>query len=131
MKTVIFMSTALVFVLSISCLAGIANAGTVEEVKEGSKKTAQTIKEGAIDAGMATVETGKQIKEGSQKAWKDVKEGVKEVGKDFKKAYEDTRDAIRGEVSAEARGEKSEVAKDAQPEQKPDKSGSDVAKGSQ
>jgi gas vesicle protein len=77
------------------------HAGTVEDIKEGSRQTAREIKEGTVEAGKAAAETGKNIKDGTQKAWKEVKEGVKEVGKDFKKAYQETRDAIRKEVAGE------------------------------
>jgi gas vesicle protein len=70
------------------------HAGTVEDIKEGSKQTAREVRDGAVEA-------GKEIKDGSQKAWKEVKEGVKEVGKEFKKGYQETRDAIRKEVSGE------------------------------
>ena len=68
------------------------HAGPVDDIKEGSKQTAQEVRQEATEA-------GKNIKAGSQKAWKEVKEGVKEVGKEFKKGYEETRDAIRQEVS--------------------------------
>lgn len=101
MKPISITATIFTLLLFIFSFAVCVHAGTVEEIKDGSKKAAQDIKDGAIEAGKATVETGKQIKEGSQKAWKDVKEGVKEVGRDFKKAYEDTRDAIHKEVSGE------------------------------
>lgn len=77
------------------------HAGTVDDIKEGSKQTAREVRDGAVEAGKAAAETGKEIKDGSQKAWKEVKEGVKEVGKEFKKGYQETRDAIRKEVSGE------------------------------
>lgn len=90
-----------VSVLVVLCCASTVslNAGTAEDIKTGSKKAAQEIKEGAVETGKAAAETGKQIKDGSKKAWNKAKEGVKEVGQDFKKAYEETRDAIRKEFS--------------------------------
>ena len=101
MKSVSTMATILSLLLFIFVPAVCVPAGTVEDIKEGSKKAARDIRDGAVEAGKATVETGREIKEGSKKAWKNVKEGAKEVGKDFKKAYEDTRDAIRDEISGE------------------------------
>jgi len=90
------------------------NAGTVEDVKEGSKQAAKEIRDGATEAGKATVEAGKEIRDGSKKVWKDVKDGAKQVGEDFKKAYEDTRDAIRKEVSGE--GNEAEATKEDTPQ---------------
>ncbi|MEJ2156478.1 MAG: hypothetical protein P8X96_14155 [Desulfobacteraceae bacterium] len=83
----------------IFALAVPLHAGTVEDIKEGSKQAAKEIKEGAIETGRAAADIGKDIKEGSKKAWEKTKEGAKEVGKDFKKAYKETRDAVRKEFS--------------------------------
>ncbi len=86
-----------------------AHAGTIEDVKEGSKQAAKGIRDGASEAGKATVEVGKDIRDGSKKVWTEVKEGVKEVGNDIKKTYQDTRDAIRKEISGN--GKKTEAPK--------------------
>ena len=91
-KQTLAILTALLLWMGTSAVA--LHAGPVDDIKEGSKQTAQEVRQGAVEA-------GKNIKAGSQKAWKEVKEGVKEVGKEFKKGYEETRDAIRQEVSGE------------------------------
>ena len=92
MKSISTTATIFSLLLFIVATTVCVHAGTVEEIKEESKKAARDIRQGAV-------ETGKEIKEGTQRAWKEVKEGVKEAGKDFKKAYEDTRDAVRKEIS--------------------------------
>ena len=84
-----------------------AVAGGVEKIKEGTREAASEIKNEAVRAGKAAAETGKEIKEDAVRTGtaikEGVKEGVKEVGQGFKKAYQETRDAVTKEISGDTR----------------------------
>lgn len=80
-----------------------AVAGTVEEIKNGTREAVSEVGKGAVRAGKAAAKTGKEIKKGAVKTGTAVKEGVKEVGRGFKKAYQDTRDAVTKEFSGDTR----------------------------
>jgi hypothetical protein len=75
-----------------------AVAGGVEKIKEGTREAASEIKNEAVRAGKAAAETGREIKEDAVRTGtaikEGVKEGVKEVGQGFKKAYQETREAV-------------------------------------
>ena len=84
-----------------------AVAGGVEKIKEGTREAASEVKKEAVRAGKAAAETGKEIKEGAVRTGTAIKEGVKdgakEVGQGFKKAYQETRDAVSKEISGDNR----------------------------
>lgn len=88
MKTRVSIAIVLFFTILTGAMADTSWAGTVQDVKEGSKAAAKEIKEGAVETGKAFVETGKKIKEGSKETWKGIKKGVTEAGEDFKKAFD-------------------------------------------
>lgn len=102
MKSKPCLAAAFSLLLAIFCASAVPlHAGTVEDIKAGSRKAAREIKEGAIETGKAAADVGKQIKKGSKKAWKKVKKGAKNAGKDFKKAIQETRDAIHKKSAGE------------------------------
>ena len=83
-------------------LAGLLNpglCGSVEEIKKESKEAASEIKDGAVEAGKAVAETGKEIKESAVRTGVAVKEKAKEVGQEFKKAFQETKEAIKKELT--------------------------------
>jgi len=90
MKIIILCTAALLYVVSVGATFDLAMAGTLEEVKEGSKAAVEEVKEGAIETGKAAVEAGKEVKE-----------GFKEVGQGIKKAYQDTKEAVKKEISGQ------------------------------
>lgn len=105
MKTRVRIATALFFVILVGAMADPGWAGTVQEVKEGSKAVAKEIKEGAVETGKAFTNVGKEVKEGSKKTWKEIKKGVKETGQEFEKAYQRGKEAVKKELSGEAQGQ--------------------------
>jgi hypothetical protein len=105
MKTGVCIATALFFGILVGVMVDPGWAGTVQEVKEGSKAVAKEIKEGAVETGKAFTNAGKEVKEGSKKTWKEIKKGAKETGKEFKKAYQKGKEAVKKELSGEAQGQ--------------------------
>jgi hypothetical protein len=80
-----------------------AVAGSVEKIKEGTREAVSEVKKEAVRAGKAAAETGSEIKEGAVEAGTAIKVSVKEVGRDIKKAYRHTRDAVTREFSGDNR----------------------------
>jgi hypothetical protein len=80
-----------------------AVAGGVEKIKEGTREAVSEVKNDAVQAGKAAAETGKEIKEDAVRTGTAIKEGAKEVGQGFKKAYQETRDAVTKEISGDTR----------------------------
>jgi len=113
MKRLIILVAACLLVAAFGCGLERAIAGTVEQIKEGSKEAVSEIKDGVVKTGKAIAETGKDVKEGSQKGWSgfkedavkagtEVKESAKEVGKDIKKAFHETKETVKKEFTGEA-----------------------------
>lgn len=75
--------------------------GNVEEIKKESKEAVSEIKDGAVETGKAVAETGKEIKDGAVQTGVAVKEKVKAVGQGFKKAFQETKDAIKKEFTGD------------------------------
>ena len=80
-----------------------AVAGGVEKIKEGTREAVSEVKNEAVQAGKAAAETGKEIKEDAVRTGTAIKEGATEVGQGFKKAYQETRDAVTKEISGDTR----------------------------
>lgn len=80
-----------------------AAAGSVEEIKKGTRDAVSEIGKVAVRAGKAAAKTGKEIKKGAAKTGTSIKQSAKEVGRGFKKAYRETRDAVTREFSGDTR----------------------------
>ena len=100
-------------------------AGTAEEAQEGSGKIASEIKKDAVETGKAIVDTGKQVKEGASKGWSEfkkdaatagaaVRDSVTEAGKNVKKTFHETKDAVTRQFS----GNDPNKPEEANPEEK-------------
>lgn len=99
MKFILLRAVMVCWVIAVFGIGDVGQAGTVQDVKEGSTAAAKEIKEGAVETGEAFVDAGKKVKEGSKKTWREIKKGVKAAGGDFKKAFKKENQGVQKETS--------------------------------